>query len=479
MNNEAPSSTISHYHFVTGRLAESALREVVASIAPRVKFEYSIGVMPITVAALMTPKWLLKHLVVPPQATVIVLPGYLDEGIHEIEKLFSAKVVCGPRDLRQLPEFFGEKVDREEVLRDFDIRIIAEINHAPRRSIDELLRDANRLRGDGADIIDIGCDPSSRWPGVGDAIARLVDQGLTVSIDTFDPWEAEQACQNGASLVLSVNSSNRDAAADWGCEVVVIPDTPDDEKSFFETIEFLKNRDVPMRLDSILEPIGLGFTESLLRYARTRAAFPDTEMMMGIGNLTELTDVDSAGVNFMLLAVCQELSIRSVLTTQVINWSRSSVRECDLARRLVHYSVKHQTPPKRLDDSLVMLRDAKLRPHSEMTLKNLAVTLRDNNYRLFAQDEKLHLLSAGLHLSEVDPFILFEQLMKQPQSDNVDAGHAFYLGFEMAKAMTALTLGKQYEQDQSLRWGHLTQPESHHRIARTSRHRRREPETNE
>ncbi len=54
-------------------------------------------------------------------------------------------------------------------------------------------------------------------------------------------------------------------------------------------------------------------------------------MMMGIGNLTEMTDVDSAALNVLLLGICQELGIGSVLTTEVINWARSSVRECDLA----------------------------------------------------------------------------------------------------------------------------------------------------
>ena len=41
----------------------------------------------------------------------------------------------------------------------------------------------------------------------------------------------------------------------------------------------------------------------------------------------------------------------------------------------------------------------------------------------------------------------------------MDANHAFYLGYEMAKAMTALTLEKDYRQDQSLDWGYLTEPE--------------------
>ena len=57
-------------------------------------------------------------------------------------------------------------------------------------------------------------------------------------------------------------------------------------------------------------------------------------MMMGVGNLTELTDVDSAGVNTILVGFCEELKIRSVLTTTVINWARSSVREIDLVRKL-------------------------------------------------------------------------------------------------------------------------------------------------
>jgi hypothetical protein len=47
------------------------------------------------------------------------------------------------------------------------------------------------------------------------------------------------------------------------------------------------------------------------------------------------------------------------------------------------------------------------------------------------------------------------------------AGHSFYLGFELAKAMTALTLGKNYEQDEALRWGMLTQEESHTRLTWT------------
>ena len=50
---------------------------------------------------------------------------------------------------------------------------------------------------------------------------------------------------------------------------------------------------------------------------------------------------------------------------------------------------------------------------------------------------------------------------------HVDTSHAFYLGYELAKAMTALTLAKQYEQDEALTWGYLTVAEEHHRFHRS------------
>src|SRR6185436_15072153 len=140
-----------------------------------------------------------------------------------------------------------------------------------------------------------------------------------------------------------------EAACDWGCEVVVVPDTPATLAGMDETIEFLATRGVRLRIDPILEPIGFGFAASLGRYIETRRRYPDAEMMMGIGNLTELTDADSAAINVVLLGFCQEVAIRSVLTTQVINWARSSVRECDLARRLVHHSISNRVLPKHLE----------------------------------------------------------------------------------------------------------------------------------
>ena len=464
----------SHLHFVTGKLAAQAVREVVAELAQRHSFSYSVGVMPITVAALMTPKWLVKKLAVPEQTTHVIVPGFCEPGLLELSQHIAAKndakVVVGPNDCRDMAELFGESKVPIQLNR-YDIEIIAEINHAPRLSQEEFFGLAMELSRDGADRIDIGCDPTARFSKIGDYVRLLVEQQLAVSIDTFDPWEAETACDAGASLVLSVNSQNRESAKHWGAEVVVIPDTPTDLQSLDQTIEYLARHHVPMRLDPILEPIGSGLAASIARYCTVRQRYPELPMMMGIGNLTELSDVDSAGINLMLLGICQELRINSVLTTQVINWARSSVRECDQARRMVHAAVERGIPPKNLSDALVMLRDRKLSGFTEETLDQLSRAIKDNNYRLFAQNEQIHLVSRQLHLVDADPFRLFDRLLDETISDNVDRGHAFYLGYEMAKASIALTLGKQYEQDRALNWGLLTRDEDLHRIERTSRHR--------
>lgn len=452
-----------HYHFVTGRLAEHALRRVLEKLAPQVGFAWSIQVLPITVAALMSTRWVARHLLVDPAATCVILPGFCQGELDELEQLCGRPVRRGPHDLRSLPEFFGRGAAPREDYGAYDIEIIAEINHAPRLGRQQILDLAAQLRADGADLIDVGCEPGEPWSGVRDCVRALRDAGHRVSIDSFQPAEIEPAVRAGAELVLSVCERNREAAVDWGVPVVVIPDDFPTLAGLEETATLLDKHRIPYRLDPVIEPIGCGFAPSLGRYLEVRRRFPEAEMMMGIGNLTELTDADSAAINVLLLGFCQEVGIRSVLTTQVINWARTSVRECDMARRLVHYAIREKIPPKHLEPNLVLLRDERLDAYGSEQLAELARGIRDENYRLFAEDSQLHLLSRGLHLTDDDPFRLFDQLL-QTQPKNVDVTHAFYLGFELAKASIALTLGKQYTQDRALNWGLLTKEEQLHRL---------------
>jgi dihydropteroate synthase-like protein len=294
----------------------------------------------------------------------------------------------------------------------------------------------------------------------------LRDDGRRVSIDSFNDEEVHAALTAGAELVLSVNSARVEAARRWhesfpGVEVVAIPDVPTDLDSLDRTMHDLTRHGVRFRIDPIVEPIGFGFAASLGRYIEARRRYPDAAMMMGVGNLTELTDADSAGINVMLAGICQELKVHSVLTTEVINWCGSSVTELDLARRLVHQAVRQKVLPKHLERNLILLRDPKQYEFGEAGLRDLARDITDRNYRLFAERGEIHVINGANYLHGTDPFVLFEQMRQQ--DPKLDAAHSFYLGYEMAKAVTALTLGKNYTQDQALRWGFLTVPEVSHR----------------
>jgi dihydropteroate synthase len=455
------TTALPRIHFVTGRLAEHSLRQVLERLAPQAGFVATVQVLNITVAALMTTPWIARRLEVPEGTSRVIIPGACRGPLEAFAEVTRVPVDRGPEDLRRLDEFFGQEARHLAGYGRHDIEIIAEINHAPRLSSAALLAEARRLRTAGADRIDVGCDPGDVWTGVGAAVRMLVDDGHAVSVDSFQPREIAAAVGAGATLVLSVNSTNVAAAADWGCEVVAVPDVPATMAGFDATVERLALAGVPCRLDPVLEPIGFGFAASLGRYLEVRRRHPDAAMMMGIGNLTELTDVDSAGVNALLVGFCQEAGIRSVLTTEVIHWARSSVRECDLARRLAWHAVTHRTLPKHVEPGLVTLRAGRPEEHGQEVLDRLAAAIRDPNFRIFAERGEVHVVGAGLHLQSADPFALFKQLGAAGRTD-VDPGHAFYLGYEMAKAVTALTLGKDYRQDQALHWGHLTRPEIGH-----------------
>jgi hypothetical protein len=113
--------------------------------------------------------------------------------------------------------------------------------------------------------------------------------------------------------VLSVNGSNLDVAEALHCPVVVIPDYGEGLDTLDRSVAHLEWIGRPYIVDPVIEPITSGFAASLDRYVTVRARYPDAEMFMGIGNITELTDADTTGVNALLIGFCQELGIRHVL----------------------------------------------------------------------------------------------------------------------------------------------------------------------
>jgi dihydropteroate synthase-like protein len=338
----------------------------------------------------------------------------------------------------------------------------------------EIRAAADYFRASGADVIDIGCTPGLAFPELEAVVGELIGHGLRVSIDTFDPDEIRRAVGAGADLVLSLNASNlavgRDLAG-TGARVVAVPDLGAPMETLEATLEALDAWGVPVLIDPILEPIGFGFMASLERYAEARRRWPSAEMLMGIGNLTELTAADSTGVNALLVAVCQELAVRAVLTTEVIPWARGAVREVDVARRLMHYAVTERTIPKGIDDRLVTTKDAVLLSYTEEELRALHARITDPNFRIFADGDAITVFNAERFVRGTDIQEIFERL------DVDEPRHAFYLGKELARASLARTLGKTYRQERPLSWGYLTPPEAPGggHVTLTARPARRKP----
>ena len=441
--------------FVTGKLAAPALRRLLARLEPELDFKPVLIELNIDVVALLTTDWVARKLELSEELGSLVLPGYCRGELEVIEKATGVKAERGPRDLRNLPEYLGQRAIEEDY-GEHDIEIIAEINHVPQLETEEVLAIAEGYRTEGADVIDLGCDPDGPFEGIGKLVGELRDEGFRVSIDSLDPLEIVPAVGAGAELVLSVNSSNIEVARTLGCEVVLIPDQTKTLGGIDENVARLESWGVPYRIDPVIEPIGFGFARSLGRYLEIRRRYPEAEILMGIGNLTELTDADSAPINLVLLGFCQELGIRSVLTTAVIHWASTSVRECALARKLVHYACANGALPKHREAGLHLLRDPSILEHGTEAIEELAAGFRDRNFRLFAEDGEIHVASSEGLVRGKDPFEIFDQLAVD------DPSHAFYLGYEMAKAITALTLNKNYVQDEALRWGFLTREEKSH-----------------
>jgi dihydropteroate synthase len=449
--------------FVTGRLAEPALRRVLGGTA--LPFAFEVAVLKITVAALMTTSWIARNLEIPDGVDLVMIPGLCEGDPQVIVEKTGVRVEKGPKDVRELPGHFGRAAGREDYGA-WDIEIVAEINNAPKLTREAIRQAADYFHESGADIIDIGCTPGLSFPALGDVIRECTAAGRRVSVDTFDPHEILTAVEAGAELVLSINSSNLDVAGDLagtGARVVAVPDLGGGLDTLEPTLRVLAQRGVPYLIDPILEPIGHGFTASIERYAETRRRHPEAEILMGIGNLTELTAADSTGVHAVLIAVCQELGIRTVLTTEVIPWARGAVREVDIARRLMHYAVTHRTIPKGVDDRLVTIKDPSVLTYTEEELRALQADITDPNFRIFADPDGITVFNHERFVRSADLAHL-EALFSKLGVD--EATHAFYLGTELAKAGIASTLGKTYRQDAPLSWGYLT-PAADERPTRT------------
>ena len=440
--------------FLTGRLAHDSLCREIEGLEKR-DFSWRVHELGLQVAGLMTADMIRRRL--PPQEDVqrIVVPGLCGGDVEALSQAYGVPVERGPKDLKDLPEFFGTE-GRETELGEHGVTIIAEIVDAPNMGVERILERAGAYRADGADVIDLGCLPGVDFPHLEESVAALKHEGYAVSVDSLERPELARAAAAGADYLLSLKESTLDIAATWGGVPVLIPEQPSDLDSLYRAAEALGAQGRRFMLDPILEPIHFGFTESLLRYHAVRRRCPEAEIMMGVGNLTELTDADTTGITAVLMGIVSELGIGAVLTTEVSPHAHTSVREVDIARRIMWAAKRDGNLPRRYHSGLMALKDRKPFPHTSEDVAETAAAIRDPSFRIQLTREGIHVYNRDGRQLSTDPFDLFPGLAVDD-----DASHAFYLGVELGRAQIAWQLGKRYLQDNELEWGAAVRDAAH------------------
>lgn len=432
--------------FLTGRLAYASLRQELDQLPKRV-FDYDVHDLGLKVAALMTADMIRRRLPDAKGADRIIVPGLCGGRVEELAAHYGVPVTKGPKDLKDLPEYFGMQGRTPDLSR-HNVKIFAEIVDAPTLSLDALLTRAECFRADGADVIDIGCLPGTPFPQLADAVQTLKAAGFTVSVDSVEPDDLLCAGRAGADYLLSLKESTLWLADEVGSTPVLIPEQAGDMASLYRAIDYMTARGRAYYADPILDPIHFGFTESIVRYHDLRRRLPDAPILMGVGNLTELTDADTTGLNALLFGMISELDVQAVLATEVSPHARGAIREADAARRMMYAAKQDQRLPRGYSRDLLALRERKPFPRTAADITEAAKDIKDPSFRIQVSSDGVHIYNrTGLHTA-TDPFVLYPKLGVEQ-----DGSHAFYLGVELARAQIAWQLGKRYLQDHELSWG--------------------------
>lgn len=435
-----------HILFLTGHLARARLEKILGESGD-LGFTWTVLDVGVKVAALMTEQIINRRLPRPVEANKVMLPGRCRGDLKNLSAEFGVQFIRGPDELKDLPSYFGRR-SRNDDLSQHDMRIFAEIVDAPTLTIDAIIARAALMRAAGADVIDLGCLPDTPFPHLEDAVRALQANEHAVSVDSANTEELRRGALAGAQYLLSLTVDTLPLAAETSAVPILIPAAHGELLSLLQAAEAAEKLGIRAILDPILDPIHFGFMNSLARYAELRSRLPTAEILMGTGNLTELTDADSDGVTAILLGICSELYIRNLLVVQVSPHTRRTIQEHDAARRIMFAARKDASIPKDYSNALLALHDRKPFPNTPTEIGEIAAEVKDPNFRIETSVDGIHVYNRNGHHLGQNAMSLFEKL-----GVNNDGAHAFYLGTELMKAEISWLLGKRYAQDEPLDWG--------------------------
>jgi dihydropteroate synthase-like protein len=431
--------------FLTGHLARARLEAVLAGMSGA--FDWKVLDIGVKVAALMTEEIITRRLPNPIEADKIMLPGRCRADLERLSARFGIPFLRGPDELKDIPVYFGRARKASDMTK-YDIQIFAEIVDASALSVDAIVRRAEDYVQKGANVIDLGGLPDTPFPHLEETIRALKEKGYKTSVDSANPDELLRGGKAGADYLLSLNEDTLNIADQVASIPVLIPKEHGDMASLYRAMDALDKKGRKYLVDPVLDPINFGFMESLERYAQVRRERPDAEMLMGTGNLTELTDADTTGITAVLLGIASELHIKNVLVVQVSPHTRRTVEEHDLARRIMFAARAEHELPKDYADGLLCLHARRPFPQSPEEIAEAAREVRDKNFRIEIAEDGIHIYNRDGHHIAQDAFDLYPKL-----GVDKDGAHAFYLGAELARAEIAWRLAKRYAQDEPLDWG--------------------------
>jgi len=499
---------------LTGRLCASKIGESLGGSKAEVLE------LPIDVASLMTSRLIRSELAHRDLSgyDFVLVPGATKENLDELERALGVPFYRGPMHFNDIPlvlenlneQQLSKRDPADLVMRDilanrtkdlfekariipaqlppssilvgsgdsriavggpFPPSIIAEVVDVPRKSASTILQEAQALVGSGASIVDLGMIPGEDHPDLIRSMVPLIQgaTGAPVSVDTMREEEILAAADGGADLILSICGETLDLVPSIEAPIVLVPlESPRGERprSSLDKLQLLARYSDALEghavvVDPLLEPIGLGFSESLHAFMDLHASLAGRPSLMGIANAVELADVDSIGMNATLAAMAVESQISLLLTTEASPKTQGSVGELSKALQMMFYSQQNHVPPKNLGMDLLMYKE-KVRRSYPVRLPPRKIRasptppcsagIPERSFHIVVLDSHIHAICnlgknqidiIGRSTEEIGDELRLQGLLP-------DSRHALYLGKELAKAELALAMGRSYTQDEPL-----------------------------
>jgi len=185
---------------------------------------------------------------------------------------------------------------------------------------------------------------------------------------------------------------------------------------------------------------------------------------MGFGNVTELIDGDSSGINTLLSLIAVELGVSSILSTEYSNKCRNNLKELSESIKLAYYANQMHVPPLNLGINALRYKSKQEfpkyisfdEPIKQVDFTNQPAIMDPKGYFKIYIDDKKNLIlithfnnsinfkDATLTLAGDNAESLYKTIIKSGLVSRLD--HAAYLGKELVKAELALNLGMPYSQ---------------------------------